>query len=321
VTTAAEWQVKVAAQMDASGLQKGSETAQASVKDLESQVDRSTEDINSSLRHMDDGITSSLGSGGTFTRGMDEGESSVGRLKDSVEEIPGAMQDLSDGAASAAAGLANAFASMGPAGITVGAVLAGFSILKTKAEATAQAMRDRVNSALDAVEIKAKMTNAEITKAYEKQLTFQKTVADLGGGDQTKGYGVLLDHAHALGVQVEDIVALINHEWSPGALKLRDLLRQQQEAVAAHRQDAEGIATRVLPSLSDDWQFIADKVRQSNQDFKQFREVARDTRDYMRGTADASKSMAGWLAASEARAQGIVNKLSAAQKFYGGLPQ
>lgn len=320
--TSAQWALEVKATLDASGMSKGATDAETSVKGLETQVESSTDSINQSLRSMDDGVSSSLGTGGTLDRSASEAESSLGRVKEQVgEELPGAFLDMQDGAASAASGLAMAFSSAGPAGIALAGALALFAALKTKSDAAAQAMRDSINSALSEIEVKAKQSNKAIIASYEKTLTFRKTIEALGGGDATKGFGILADHADALGVSVADIVALINGQWTKGALRLRDQLRQAQDAVAKQRQDAEGIATRVLPSLNDEYQFLVDQISKQNEIQKRTVANLKQERDYARETAEAHKAGAGWLSAQEARLQGINNKLAAQQKFYGGLPQ
>lgn len=102
------------------------------LKDMSATADTESDAVGASLRSMDD-------TAGTAMTGLssevEQGESKLKEMGATAsEEIPGAMTDMSDSVSDAATGLSTAFASLGPAGIGVGAVLAGIGIIMRKSQ-------------------------------------------------------------------------------------------------------------------------------------------------------------------------------------------
>lgn len=135
--------IEVSAIWDGTRLKAGTEEAERAVESLADNIDTSSDEIKRSL----DSIEATADSAGTSLKSVDdislsgvgqEVEQADSKMKalgqTASEEIPGAMTDLSDSAADAATGLSTAFATLGPAGIAVGAVLAGIGIMMRKSQ-------------------------------------------------------------------------------------------------------------------------------------------------------------------------------------------
>jgi hypothetical protein len=161
---------------------------------------------------------------------VDQADSSLRSMGETArEEIPGAMLDMEGGVADAASGIGMALAPLGPAGIAVGAALAGFSLLKRRSDAAAEAMRESLNAALDAITVTAKSTNREIYRMYQATNDFDSVLEKVGDGDKTKGFEILADKAALMGVEVRDIVAYLRGDMTEGA-----------QVVAMHMEGAAG---------------------------------------------------------------------------------
>lgn len=224
----AERRITLRAIYDNTKLKAGTQESERYMDDLSRAVDDSSDDMNRSLRSIDDGVKSTFSSGGSIDRSVGEADDKLGEFADTArEEVPGALLDMQDGASSAMEGLAQAFASIGPGGTIIASVLAGLTILVNRSEASAQALRDRVNAALDSFETKAKQTNRDLLKAYKDALTFDTVVSEIGQGDKAKGFATLSKYADQIGVSVNDIVNLIANRWTPGARALRDYMERQ----------------------------------------------------------------------------------------------
>jgi hypothetical protein len=178
-SSAGDWVLKIKALFDGTAFEKGSNDAEAAVKDLATQVDASTEKINQSLKSMDDGVTTTLGSGGTMDRSFTETEGHTEKLAGQFkEELPGAMLDMQDGASSAASGLAMAFSSAGPAGIAVAGMISLAVLLGKSFSSQATKMREAVNTAFQSMEITAKSSLADIRKEFVKSIDQQQYMND-----------------------------------------------------------------------------------------------------------------------------------------------
>lgn len=311
-----EFVIKVKALWDGTKLEAGTGDAEQSVKSLADQVDTSTEEINRALRSMDDGVSSTLSRGGTLDRGVSDADTRLGDFADTArEEVPGALLDMQDGAASAMQGLAGAFASIGPGGTIIATVLAGLTILVNRSESAAQAMRDRVNAAMDAIEVKAGTTNTQIARMYEKTLTFDKTLESFGGGDKTKGFAKLAEYADKLGVEVSDIVNLVNGQWTPGAKALRDLMTYQLNTTkdtglgyAVNLATLDGTRDTMLAILD-----AADTEKQTRAQTlaqeRENRDVLAEQRDLRRSAAAAAEAEARWTRQTREEAERITNQV------------
>jgi hypothetical protein len=260
---------------DTSSFEKGTDNAEAAIKSLAAQVDTASEDINASLKAMDDGVSSTLGPSGSMTHSVDGAKAGVKDLAGGFrEELPGAMLDFKDGAASAATGLAAAFAPMGIAGTVVAGVLAGFSLMKKSAEDQVAAMKARVDAITSAIEVSVKTTNAEIRKAIIEQGTWEAGLATVGGIDKALGY------AKQFGVQVADIVALVNGQQTQGANRLLGILRDQlNTTVETGRGYAVNLAT-LNGTLNPTLELLELRKRERDAQ-KQSEESLRQQRDYL----------------------------------------
>lgn len=277
---------------DDTRLKSGTADAERSIEDLAREVDSSSDSINQSLKSMDDGVSSTIGSGGTFDASTDQGVDSMKEMASTArEEVPAAMLDMRDGVTGAAEGIAQAMASLGPGGTVVASVIAGFVVMKGRAEAAAQAMRDRVNEAFSAIEVKAKSTNKAIERMYEKQLLFEQTLERFGGGDATKGYERIAGYAKAIGAETEDVVAYIQNRQTPGAEKVAALLARQGDILRE-----QGVSLAKNQGTLTSAQVAAGTLTRFAQEEATAREItlnmARDARDFLRDNKEATEDTA-----------------------------
>ena len=283
----ADTDVHIRGMYDGAEIKAGAEESEAALEALADSAKVSANEINTALKSVDDGVSSSLGSGGTLDTGTEHASSSLGDFANNAkEEVPGAMLDMQDGVAGAASGIAAALAPMGAGGTVIAGVIAGFVVMKNQADAAAQAMRDKVNSAFSAIEVKAASTNRAIQRMYEQQLTFSKTLEEFGDGDATKGYEKLAGWADALGVETEAVVAVIQGKQTPAANDLRIIMEKQVELMK------QGNGT-----LSEQQQIVASISTAANQEAdarKLTNEMSRDNRDLLREVKLEQQGVAGY---------------------------
>ena len=284
--------VEIRALYDNTRLKAGTEEAERSIETLAREVETSSDDIRRSLQSMDDGVSSTLGPSGTLDTSTDvAGDSMRDMASTAREEVPAAMLDMRDGVTGAAEGIAQAMATLGPGGTVVATAIAGFVILKGRAEATAQAMRDQINTALSSIEVKAKTTNAAIERMYEKQLTFQQTLERMGDGDATKGYEKLAGYATTLGVETEDVVAFIQGRQTPAAERVAEILARQGDILAG-----QGEKLRDNYGVLTDQQTAAGALNRLAAEERDVRDrtlaIAKDSRDYLQDNKDATDKAA-----------------------------
>lgn len=312
----AERRITLRAIYDNTNLKTGTQESERYMDSLARAVDDSSDDMRRSLQSIDDGVSSTFSSGGSVDRSVGEADDRLGEFADTArEEVPGALLDMQDGATSAMQGLAQAFASIGPGGTIIATVLAGLTILVNRSESAAQAMRDRVNAAMDAIEVKAGTTNTQIARMYEKTLTFDKTLESFGGGDKTKGFAKLAEYADKLGVEVSDIVNLINGQWTPGAKALRDLMTYQLNTTkdtglgyAVNLATLDGTRDTMLAILD-----AADTEKQTRAQTlaqeRENRDVLAEQRDLRRSAAAAAEAEARWTRQTREEAERITNQV------------
>lgn len=284
--------VEVKAMWDGDDLKAGTAEAETALEDLARETEYASDKINTALRSVDDGVRTSLGSGGSLDQATTSASADLQSFADNAkEEVPGAMLDMQDGVQGAAQGLAAALAPMGPGGLVIATVLAGFTIMKNRADAAAQAMRDSVNDAIGSIEVKARTTNAAIERMYEKQLNFEKTLEKFGDGDATKGYEKIAGYADTLGVETEDIVAFIQGRQIPAAQRVADLIKLQGDNLkdsGERMRDNWGVLT--------DQETVAGALNKYAEEERQVREktlaIERDARDALRDLRNDSERTA-----------------------------
>ena len=280
--------VEVDAMWNGDDLKQGTEESARALEDLARETDYAADKMNTALKSVDDGVRTSLGSGGSLDQATTSASADLQSFADNAkEEVPGAMLDMQDGVQGAAQGLAAALAPMGPGGLVIATVLAGFTIMKNRADAAAQAMRDSVNTAIGSIEVKARTTNAAIEKMYERQLNFESTLEKFGDGDATKGYEKLAGYADTLGVETEDIVAFIQGRHIPAAQRVADLIKLQGDNL----KDS-GDRMRENWGVLTDQETVAGALNKYAEEERQVREkslaIERDARDALQDMRDFS---------------------------------
>jgi hypothetical protein len=301
---------------DGAELKAGTAESELAIKDLASTVDTATSDINTSLRSMDDGVSSSAAA-------MDDGTatakaSMTDMASTAREEVPMAMLDMQDGVSGAAQGIAGAMATLGPGGTVVASLISGFVIMKNRADAAAQAMRDSINGALSAIEVKAATTNRAIERMYEKQLNFEATLEKMGDGDATKGYEKIAEYAAALGVETEDVVAFVQGRQIPAAERVAELIAEQQRLLAASGQSLrenhgtmgeQAVVAGTLTRLAAEEEDVRQRTLA----------IERDARDYLLDQKNAQRDTAEQVAYSADEAYRLYQNMEKARREAEGL--
>lgn len=294
MTTAAEQLVvEVQYKADSANFKAGTDNAEAAVKSLGDTVNTESDSMNTALRSIDDGVSSTLGSGGTLEHSVDGATSNLHEMgKTASEEIPGAMMDMQDGVGSAVQGVGQAMAALGPGGIIVGAVLTGFGLMANNAKERLAAMQAAADAILSKVEVTAKQTNAAIRTAIEKAADFDTALTQFDAEGGVKGFAKAQEYADKLGVEVDDVIALMSGRLTPDAKELRDTLLEQQAAMddtygsTANWQGALTESDAAALSLLGKLKLVKEEQRLAYEAALAHRDVLRD----MNGLADGLAS-------------------------------
>lgn len=187
-------QIEVQALWDGTKFEAGTREAEASMEALADSVEASSEAIQDSLDRMDDGINSTLGTGGTFSKSVDDVEASGSRMSDVGGEVGAEFsENLSEGFQSgdfvgvALETFASLTAAIGPLGIGfgVGALIVNNMIQGAKDRRAA--FVESVSSIFSELEIRAQTSANEIRNQIIKTFDFTSTVERVGGGVGVEG--------------------------------------------------------------------------------------------------------------------------------------
>lgn len=286
-----ERRITLRALYDGTQLKQGTTEAETHLEALERATADTSDDINRSLRSIDDGVSSTLGSGGTFDRAVDDVETSGRRMKDIGSEVGSEFaENIGEGIRSGDIGgsILETFTSLGPAlgvagiGIAAGAgiingIISGFRDRRAE-------LIENVSSMFSEIEVKATDTAATIQKAIRDTYTFKDVVAEVGGGDETAGMKNVEQAAAAIGVDFNAIVDVLRGAWNPAAQRTLALLQAQSTETETIVKGAGRGAT----SLTDQAQLaqtildLSQARRDSQSDTTRL--LLRE-RDYVRGTA------------------------------------
>lgn len=340
--------VTVKATWDSTDFERGTEDAERAVEDLAREVDYAADKMNTSLRSIDDGVSSTLGPTGTVNRQFDDfGDHANQTMGEAGAEVASEFgSNLAEGISSgdtsatvldsmtglgatlASAGGALAFAGVGA--LVGGALVSG---IVNRIKTANQAIVDAINESFQAVEVNARQTNRAIKDAYLDTLNFKDTLTNIGGGDAQKGFETLTAYAEDFGFAAEDAVNLINREMTPGARGLRDAIKEvgvNTDQYVTRLDDGQVILDDVVTSGSA-LNRILDEQRQKQEgslrllesernakrdikdDQRQLTNDARDYYEYTRLAADAAGRLGGNLTTA-ARQAGI------AREKLAGLP-
>lgn len=238
---------------DGTEFKAGTLEAESDVERMADAVDLAADQMRASLSSIDDGVSNTFGPSGSFDTAAGDIESTGGaRMAEAGSEVASEFgSNLAEGIASgdtsatvidSVTGLGATIASAGGvlAFTGIGALIGGALVsgIVNKAKASAQAITDSVNTAFEAIEIKAKTTNAEIRRQFEQTATITGLYTELGGeGGPEAGFLKLAEYADDFGASAEDAANLINGEMTPGAKFL-------QEQIKLAGDNAEELATQ-----------------------------------------------------------------------------
>jgi hypothetical protein len=332
VTTSSEWQLKINATLDSTDLVSGSDKAQAAVKDMATQVDTSSEAMNQSLKSVDDGVNSTFGAGGVFDTAASHITTSSSKFKKvgsavGSEFASALTQGATSGdiAGSIISSLSSLTAGLGVAGLGVGA---GVALIVGMIKGAEKKRADFVKSMEDlflSIEVKAGESGSEIRDALIEKLTFRKVLTDFGGSFAA-GFDKVTAAADELGVNMSDVLDIMQGDITPQNEYVLKLLREQAQQTTTVT-DQRGTEREILSQSAQRARDIlgyADgtetKLRNSVKWGKAQADDMGRTASNAWSAARAQKEMAGWAEATEARLQGVNNKLDSMLNYYNGLP-
>lgn len=245
MTTTDDFTLRVRALWDGTQLDAGTKDAAASVDGLEAAVKTSTASMDASLKTLDTGVQTTLGSSGTFVKSADE--TAVG-LTSRTSKFKAVGSDLgasvAQGAASGLSGpeqIANvgqslasllAFTGVGGAIAAVGVGLGTKLItdLIAGVDAKAKEFTEAFNDLFSAVEVEAEDSMREVKKSILDAFTFEQALEELGGEDGLAGGLRKVESlVAATGVEFNDIVDIIRGKINPANQNTRTLLKQQAD--------------------------------------------------------------------------------------------
>jgi len=291
---------------DATEVARGVDQTENDLASLERSTAASADSIDDSLSQVGDTASTTFDQGGDFDRALTDAEgtatskgAAIGQgVSQGVEEgiqtgdWGGAIQNTLSSVAGALPGIGLA--------VGIGASLATgvFLGMKRAADQRRQEFVDAVNKAFQQIEVRAKQSTKSINQAYLETLTFKDTLAQLGGGDESAGFSLVARQAETLGVNVEDVINLINGQLTPGALVLRDHMAD----VAANMKNSGQAIREANGVLSEQQQTAATiagwiDVQNKKHDLTvdmliAERDAARDIAGYQAGAAGSAEAMA-----------------------------
>lgn len=188
--------IELKAMYDGTELTAGTAKSELEIEGLADSVDTAATQMRASLSSIDDGVNTTLGTGGTFSQGVDATEAEGGRLKEVGTEVGAEFAaNLQEGVASGDvkqtvidtfSGLGAAAGATGQIGIAAAGVglLLGTAIIKgmtANIEARRQAIIDSMNEIFSSLEITAKTTGQQIQKQILEGFDFTSVIEQLGG--------------------------------------------------------------------------------------------------------------------------------------------
>lgn len=232
--------IAIKALWDGTKLKSGTDESEAAVESLADSVEASSDQMRASLASIDDGVNTTLSSGGTFSSGVDDVEAEGGRLKEVGSEVGAEFAaNLQEGVASGDikgtlldtfSGLGAAAGATGQLGLAAAGVgvLLGATLMKglaAKAQAERQEFVDAVNTAFEQIEVTAQSSFETIRREIKKTFTETAVIAELGGEEGVLGgYERINELIQITGVKFNDVVDILQGEVSPRLDRARELI-------------------------------------------------------------------------------------------------
>lgn len=310
-------QIEIQALWDGTRLKTGTEQAETSVEALARAVDDSSDSMRRSLQSIDDGVSSTLGPGGTFDRSVDDVETSGSRMKDVGSEIGSEFaENIGEGIRSGDIGgtILETFTSLGPAlgvvgiGIAVGAGLINGMIRGAK-EARAEFLA-AVNGIFEQTEIRARTTNERIRKEILEAFTFESVLTELGGDEGVAGGVKKVDWlVKNLGVDFNEVVEILRGDLNPANRDTLAIL--QRQADIGPRLVSSGKAVAIAENVAaSNAREVLDALERTRAVQRDSQHLAERNRDYIADQAD----QAGRLADNSERAAAASRRMADAYR-------
>lgn len=293
-----ERRITLRALYDGTQLKQGTDEAETHLEALERATADTSDDINRSLRSIDDGVSSTFGSSGSFARSVDDVEASGGRLKNVGGEIGSEFsENIGEGIRSGdlAGTLLETFTSLGPAlGVAGIGIAAGAGIINgivQGARAEREKFKQLVNDLFTSVEVRAETSTRKIQQSLIDAFSFKDALAEAGDGDEAAGFSKVKAVAEELGVKVGDVVDVIRNKWTPASLGVLELMRDYGDKLT-FVDTGQGRISSVLAEQTGwtrDLLELSERRTRANQTNI---EMLRSERDYLAANAGHSKTIA-----------------------------
>lgn len=232
---------------DTTKLKAGTDEAERSIEALADSVDLASDDMRRSLQSIDDGVSSTLGPSGSFTRATDDfTDTGRQRFSEAGTEVASEFSsNLAEGIASGdtSATLLDSITGLGATlgaagGLTaiagVGALVGGAIVsgMVNGAKAAKAEFIAETKTIFDSVEVEAKTSMRKIRKEILEGFTFESVLEELGGEAGLQGgidqVNTLVD---ATGVKFNTVVDLLRGKVNPATEETRKILEQQASLI------------------------------------------------------------------------------------------
>jgi hypothetical protein len=237
---------------DATEVARGVDQTEADLESLERTTSSTADSIDRAFSDVGDSAATTFDRGGDFDTALTNAEGTATSRGAAIGE--GVSQGLTEGIETGdwSGAITNTLQSISGAlpgigaAVAIGASIAGSIMfgMKRAADAKRQEFVDAVNEGFREIEVAAGQSTRAINKALLARLSFAKTVADLGGGDEDAGFRKASEWARILGVNIEDVINKINGQMTPGTIALTERMKELTAELAnsgAEIREANGV--------------------------------------------------------------------------------
>ena len=298
--------MEVQALWDGTKLKAGTEEAEASVEALADSVEAASDSMRASLDSIDDGVSSTLGPGGSFSTSVDNVEDEGGRMTEVGSEVGaefaanlaegvnsgdmvGSVTDTFSGLSAAAAATGN----IGLIAAGVGAVF-GATIIRgitNAVTAREQAVVDAMNGIMEGVVSSAATGMKAVREAMlaEFDITEQLKRLSESGDDAAEGWAVVEDLSKATGEHTNVILDALAGKINPATDRFREKLLAVED---------EG--TKIGSGFYEMSQFMSETAKQADRTTV----VLGDTERALEGAERGAEGLAGWMERNKVLSEG-----------------
>jgi hypothetical protein len=271
--------------------------------------------MNTAIKTIDDGVTSTLGAGGTLDTASTTVVNTSGRKLKAAGKTIGTdfATSLTSGIASgdvagSLSGIATSMAAFGgfaAVGLGFGAALIT-GMIQSAAEKR-QAFIDSVNEGFRQLEVDAKDTGKEIAENILEGITFKDVLADLGGdAGELGGFQMIQSVSDDIGASQEALLELLRQGINPETQLTYELLAKQLNTMVKQRNEQGGFNDEQGKTFTT-LEKIYDASRSQTDELKLQKDLGIAERDALRAGADAQERMTSSAADHAANAERSAN--------------